>query len=192
MMQSLEHDMMSTLVGLANLARAEIEAGASLDAAKQLIADRIGNPNVVLLSLLELSEIQFKAKAEDRPSVGDVNSHDDRWLDDQGVEIGTIRGEGWKIATLGEDIVSYYHETAETIYGRIETSGIWNSSAIWRRGWQSLFATGVSGDVTGMFGVRQLFQEVPRTRYRAFVLLIPIAAANAALRDRILSGYVAN
>lgn len=191
MMQSLENDLMSTLVGLANLARTKIEAGASVDEAKRLVAEQIGNPNVVILPLLELSEIKFKAKAEDRPSVGDVNSHDDRWLDDQGVEVGTIRGEGWKVATLGEDIISYYHETAETVYGRIETSGIWNSSAIWRRGWQSLFATGVSGDVTGMFGVRQLYQEVPRERYRAFVLLIPIAAADAALRDRILSGYTA-
>ncbi|WP_226383252.1 allene oxide cyclase barrel-like domain-containing protein [Burkholderia mayonis] len=181
--------MMSTLVGLANLARARLNEGAGMKAARQTIAERIGNENVVLIPALELCDIKFTAEADDRPSVGDVNSHTDRWIGDDGTELGTVRGEGWKIASLGQDVISYYRETADTTLGRIETSGIWNSSAIWQSRWQSLFAAGVSAAVTGMFGVRQLYQEVPRVRYRSFVLLIPIEAADASLRDRILHGF---
>ncbi|KVD82535.1 hypothetical protein WS62_23140 [Burkholderia sp. ABCPW 14] len=183
------NDMMSTLVGLANLARVRLNEGAGMKAARQTIAERIGNENVVLIPALELCDIKFKAEADDRPSVGDVNSHTDRWIGDDGAELGTVRGEGWKIASLGQDVISYYRETADTTLGRIETSGIWNSSAIWQSRWQSLFAAGVSAAVTGMFGVRQLYQEVPRVRYRSFVLLIPIEAADASLRDRILHGF---
>ncbi|MDN7671431.1 hypothetical protein QZM22_02570 [Burkholderia oklahomensis] len=184
--------MMSTLVGFADLARARLDAGAGMETARQTIAERIGNENVVILPAIELCDIKFKARADDRPSVGDVNSHTDRWIGDDGTELGTVRGEGWKIASLGRDVISYYRETADTTLGRIETAGIWNSSAIWQSRWQSLFATGVSGAVTGMFGVRQLYQEVPRIRYRSFVLLIPIEAADASLRDRILRGFAAD
>lgn len=188
-MSITDQDMMSNLVGLANLARAQLNLPDGLNKARQIVAERIGTDRLVILSLLELSDIQFKAQADDRPTVGDVNSHVDRWVGDDGVEIGTISGEGWKIASLSQDVISYYRETADTRFGRIETAGVWNSSAIWGGRWQSLLATGVTGEVTGMIGVRQLYQEVPRERYRAFVLLIPIDAAGEAQQDRIRRGY---
>ncbi|AGK50879.1 hypothetical protein BTI_5244 [Burkholderia thailandensis MSMB121] len=190
--QMPELDMMSSLVALANLARAQLGQPDGIETARQAVAERIGHDHMVIIPAVELCEIKFKAQADDRPSVGDVNSHNDRWVGDDGDELGTICGEGWKISRLDDDVVSYYRETAETKFGRIETAGIWNSSAIWQGRWQSLFATGVSGEVAGMFGVRQLYQEVPRLRYRSFVLLIPINAADAALQQRIRRGYVAD
>ncbi|CAM3822690.1 allene oxide cyclase barrel-like domain-containing protein [Xenorhabdus thuongxuanensis] len=189
-MPMLKNDMMSGLVQLANLARTELETSSAPEKAREAIARCLGHDRAVIISMLELSDIKFQAKADDRPSVGDVNSHTDRWIDDDGNEVGIICGEGWKIARFGEDIISYYRETAETKLGRIEISGIWNSSAIWQKQWQSLFATGVSGEVAGMFGVRQLFQEVPRQRYRAFVLLIPLKTADESLQNLIRCGYV--
>lgn len=188
-MRASEPDMMSSLVGLATLARAEMAQSGGIDKARQTLAERFGLGRVVIISAVELCEIRFKALAEDKPSVGDVNSHTDRWIDEDGAELGTVHGEGWKIASLGQEVISYYRETATTGLGRIETSGIWNSSAIWNGRWQSLLATGVTGEVTGMFGVRQLYQEIPRERYRAFVLLIPIEAASDAIREQILRGY---
>ena len=184
-----EQDMMSNLVSLADLARAQLDLPDGFNKARQIVAERVGTDRIVMLPLRELSDIQFKAQADDRPTVGDVNSHIDRWIGDDGVEIGTISGEGWKIASLDKDVISYYRETADTRLGRIETAGVWNSSAIWQGRWQSLFATGVTGEVTGMIGVRQLYQEVPRERYRAFVLLIPIEAADEAIQGRVRRGY---
>lgn len=189
-MKIANNEMMSSLVKLANLAREELSATGSEQQARDVVTKIIGHDHFVMLNLLELSEIKYQAEKDDQPSVGDVNSHTDRWLDDSGREIGTISGEGWKIAQFGEDIISYYRETAETALGRIEVAGLWNSSAIWQKQWQSLPATGVSGDVTGMFGVRQLFQETPRKRYRTFILLLPLERTDESLQAAIRNGYI--
>lgn len=189
-MSSINGDLMSCLVKLANFARIQLDSTKNLERTLEIVAECIGHDRIFIISAFELSNIEYKAILDDRPSVGDVNSHTDLWTDDCGNEIGSVHGEGWKISKLGDDIISYYKETANTKFGRIETSGIWNSSAIWNKKWQSLFATGVSGDVAGMIGVRQIFQELPRQHYRAFVLLIPIEKIDEYLQVTIRNGYI--
>lgn len=189
-MSSIKGDLMSCLVKLANFARIQLDSTKNLEKTLEIVAKYIGHDRIVIISAFELSNIEYKAILDDRPSVGDVNSHTDLWTDDCGNEIGSVYGEGWKISKLGDDIISYYKETANTKFGRIETSGIWNSSAIWNKKWQSLFATGVSGEVAGMIGVRQIFQELPRQHYRAFVLLIPIDKIDEYLQETIRNGYI--
>jgi hypothetical protein len=189
-MSMVKNDMMSALVRLANLARTALSTSGEEENARETVTKLVGHDHVVIISALELSDIKFQAKLLDQPSVGDVNSHRDRWVDDNGHEIGNVCGEGWKIACFGQDVISYYRETAETRLGRIEIAGMWNSTAIWQKQWQSLPAMGVSGEITGMLGVRQLYQEIPRQRYRAFVLLVPLETADASYQELIRRGYV--
>ncbi|MEX5715760.1 FAD-dependent oxidoreductase [Serratia ureilytica] len=83
-------------------------------------------------------------------------------------------------------MVSWYHETAETPLGRIETAGIWNSSAIWAGQWQSLFAAGVSGDVMGKIGVRQLYQDIPREKYLTLIVLLPLDQIKSLIKNNFI------
>lgn len=170
------NDILSELITLANSVRAELDKGVNSETIKINLQEEQGYLNVSIISATEMANISFNAQDNLRPTVGDHNSHADILNDQQGYRIGTISGSGWKIAGLADDsVVSYYRETAETPLGRIETSGVWNSSAIWARQWQSLLAVGVNGDVMGKIGVRQLFQEVPRERYFSLFVLVPLS-----------------
>ncbi|MCS3605642.1 allene oxide cyclase barrel-like domain-containing protein [Erwinia rhapontici] len=169
------NNVLSELIALANWVRAEIEQGSSVTEVEHSLAENKGYANATVISVVEMANIHFNAKTNSGPTVGDANSHVDHFIDERGELAGTMTGSGWKIAALADNsVVSYYHETAETPQGRIETSGIWNSSAIWASQWQSLLAVGVSGDVMGKVGVRQLYQEVPREKYRTLLVLVPL------------------
>lgn len=169
------NNVLSELIALASWVRAEIGKGFSVSQVEGLLASNKGYANATVMSVVEMANINFNAKTKNGPTVGDANSHMDHFIDDRGEPAGTITGSGWKIAALADNsVVSYYHETAETPQGRIETSGIWNSSAIWASQWQSLLAVGVSGNVMGKVGVRQLYQEIPREKYRSLLVLVPL------------------
>lgn len=169
------NNVLSELIMLANWVRAELDKGLAVSDIEKTLASNKGYKNATVISVTEMANINFNAKTQNGPTVGDANSHVDQFIDDQGKSAGTMTGSGWKIAALADDsVVSYYHETAETPQGRIETSGIWNSSAIWASQWQSLLAVGVSGDVMGKVGVRQLYQEIPREKYRTLLVLVPL------------------
>lgn len=169
------NNVLSELIALANWVRAEIDKGISASEVEKLLVLNKGYKNTTVISVVEMANINFNAKTKNGPTVGDANSHVDQLIDNQGASVGTMTGSGWKIASLADSsVVSYYHETAETPQGRIETSGIWNSSAIWASQWQSLLAVGVSGDVMGKVGVRQLYQEIPREKYRTLLVLVPL------------------
>ncbi|WJV63931.1 hypothetical protein PCO86_08070 [Pectobacteriaceae bacterium CE70] len=176
------NNVLSELITLANWVRAEIDKGIAPGEIKIKIFKERGYSDVSIISVTEIANINFNAKNTHGPSVGDQNSHTDFFIDHKGHHAGTITGSGWKIAELANNsVVSYYHETAETLLGRIETSGVWNSSAIWAREWQSLLAVGVSGELMGKIGVRQLFQEVPREKYFTLIVLVPINQIKSSL-----------
>ncbi|AUO04345.1 hypothetical protein C0558_22140 [Serratia marcescens] len=169
------NNVLSELIALGDYVRQLISSGKEGNDIEHILATKDGYNNATVLSVIEMANITFKAKADNVPNVGDANSHIDRLVDKQGHDIGTMKGQGWKIASLPDDsVVSWYHETAETPLGRIETAGIWNSSAIWAGQWQSLFAAGVSGDVMGKIGVRQLYQDIPREKYLTLIVLLPL------------------
>jgi hypothetical protein len=169
------NSVLSELITLANEVRAELDKGVDIESIKSNLEKKQGYLNVSIISATEEANIRFNARNNYEPTIGDHNSHTDVLFDKQGERSGTINGSGWKIAGLADNsVVSYYRETAETPLGCIETSGIWNSSAIWARQWQSLLAVGISGDVMGKLGVRQLFQEIPREKYFTLFVLVPI------------------
>ncbi|CAI1667415.1 Uncharacterised protein [Serratia marcescens] len=169
------NNVLSELIMLGDYVRELIGSGKSTAEIERVLASKDGYKNVTILSVIEMANITFKAKTNNAPNVGDANSHTDLLVDQQGRDIGTMKGQGWKIASLPDDsVISWYHETAETPLGRIETAGIWNSSAIWAGQWQSLFAAGVSGDVMGKIGVRQLYQDIPREKYLTLIVLLPL------------------
>ncbi|MGP0854664.1 allene oxide cyclase barrel-like domain-containing protein [Serratia sp. CY84636] len=169
------NNVLSELITLGDYVRELIGSGKSTAEIERVLASKDGYKNVTILSVIEMANITFNAKTNNAPNVGDANSHTDLLVDQQGRDIGTMKGQGWKIASLSDDsVISWYHEAAETPLGRIETAGIWNSSAIWAGQWQSLFAAGVSGDVMGKIGVRQLYQDIPREKYLTLIVLLPL------------------
>lgn len=177
------NNVLSELISLTNWVREEIEKGAGINDIERDLALNHQYGNVTIVNVTEMANINFNAKTKSGPTVGDANSHVDQFIDESGNQVGSMTGSGWKIAALPDNsVVSYYHETAETAVGRIETSGIWNSSAIWASQWQSLLAVGVSGDVMGKIGIRQLFQEIPREKYRTLIVLVPLNQIKSLLQ----------
>ncbi|MFZ4831859.1 allene oxide cyclase barrel-like domain-containing protein [Rouxiella sp. Mn2063] len=169
------NNILSELIALANRVRDNLNKGEKPGDIENNLKESGEYNNVTIISVVEKANITFNAKTQNGPNVGDVNSHRDSLIDPEGNNIGTMIGSGWKIATLADDsVVSWYHETAETLRGNIEISGVWNSSAIWAGEWQSLFAAGVSGEVMGKIGVRQIFQAIPREKYLTLIVLLPI------------------
>ncbi|OKB68341.1 hypothetical protein BHU62_02405 [Serratia marcescens] len=169
------NNVLSELITLGDYVRQLMNASKDATEVERILESNDGYKNVTVFSVIEMANITFKAKTDNAPNVGDANSHTDLLVDKQGRDVGTMKGQGWKIASLPDDsVVSWYHETAETPLGRIETAGIWNSSAIWAGQWQSLFAAGVSGDVMGKIGVRQLYQDIPREKYLTLIVLVPL------------------
>ncbi|HIB1631528.1 TPA: allene oxide cyclase barrel-like domain-containing protein [Salmonella enterica subsp. enterica serovar Muenchen] len=169
------NNILSELILLGDYVRQLIKKGRQIAEIENDLKKEKGYENVTIFYVIEMANIKFKAKANDSPNVGDVNSHADILVDYQGHNIGTMNGQGWKIASLPDNsVVSWYHETAETPQGRIEIAGVWNSSAIWAGKWQSLFAAGVSGDVMGKIGIRQIYQDIPRKRYLTLMVLLPL------------------
>jgi len=169
------NNVLSELITLANRVRDNLNKGDKSEAIEKMLARNGEYNNVTVISVVEEAHIKSNAKSQDGPNIGDVNSHRDILIDAEGNNIGTMTGNGWKITTLADDsVVSWYHETAETLLGNIEISGVWNSSAIWAGQWQSLFAAGVSGSVMGKIGVRQIYQAVPRKKYLTLIILLPL------------------
>ncbi|MFI8417081.1 allene oxide cyclase barrel-like domain-containing protein [Serratia sp. NPDC078593] len=177
------NNVLSELIMLANNIRQQLFAGRqSVDIEREL-KEKEGYHNITIISVVERANITFNAKTESGPNVGDANSHTDQLVDERGQDFGTMTGSGWKIAALTDgSVVSWYHETAETPLGNIETAGIWNSSAIWAGQWQSLFAAGVSGDVMGKIGVRQIYQDIPREKYLTLIVLLPIDQVKSIIK----------
>ncbi|AYO38124.1 MULTISPECIES: allene oxide cyclase barrel-like domain-containing protein [Serratia] len=169
------NNVLSELITIGDQVRQKILSGNKPADIELALQKNEGYNNVTVISAIEMANITFNAKTKSGPNVGDANSHTDQLFDEEGRDLGTMTGSGWKIASLADgSVVSWYHETAETPLGRIETSGIWNSSAIWAGQWQSLFAAGVSGDVMGKIGVRQIYQDIPREKYLTLIVLLPI------------------
>lgn len=169
------NNVLSELITLGNQVRGKILGGKKSAEIERVLEKETGYKNVTVISVVEIANIKFNAKTESGPNVGDANSHIDQLLDEQGHNIGIMTGSGWKIASLADgSVLSWYHETAETPLGNIETAGIWNSSAIWSGEWQSLFAAGISGDVMGKIGVRQIYQDIPREKYLTLIVLVPV------------------
>lgn len=182
-----DNNILSELIVLGNNVRQLIEDGKDIAEIENVLEINNGYKHVTVLYVTEIANIKFKAKTNSSPSIGDVNSHTDLLVDYQGNNIGTMSGQGWKIASLPDNsVISWYHETAETPKGKIETAGIWNSSAIWAGKWQSLFAAGVSGDVMGKIGVRQIYQDIPRKKYLTLIVLLPLAQIRSLTKNNII------
>lgn len=90
------NNVLAELITLGDYVRELISSGKDTAEIERVLASKDGYKNVTILSVIEMANITFKAKTNNAPNVGDANSHTDLLVDQQGHDIGTMKGQGGK------------------------------------------------------------------------------------------------